>query len=153
MELIPILSTIILVATMSTFILAIGAYVLYKVREKRGQGVVAVPKPASINAEVIVPNVTVQRQPDQIRNTMQPGYEQQQYAPMPYQQVRQGHQQPHRFTGEDPQYIPAPGAGDPGYNQQEYDERQQDPSKFMKYTSDGYVPTKDDKSKGALRWR
>ena len=34
MELIPILSTIILVATISTFLLAIGAYILYKVREK-----------------------------------------------------------------------------------------------------------------------
>jgi len=35
MELIPILSTIILVATISTFILAIGAYILFKVQEKR----------------------------------------------------------------------------------------------------------------------
>ncbi len=33
MELIPILSTIILVATISTFILAVGAYILYKIRE------------------------------------------------------------------------------------------------------------------------
>ena len=35
MELIPILSTIILVATISTFILAIGAYILFKIQEKR----------------------------------------------------------------------------------------------------------------------
>jgi len=35
MELIPILSTIILVATISTFILAVGAYILFKVQEKR----------------------------------------------------------------------------------------------------------------------
>ena len=35
MELIPILSTIILVATISTFILAVGAYILYKVQEKK----------------------------------------------------------------------------------------------------------------------
>ena len=35
MELIPILSTIILVPTISTFILAIGAYILFKVQEKR----------------------------------------------------------------------------------------------------------------------
>lgn len=33
MELIPILSTIILVATISTFILAVGAYFLYKIQE------------------------------------------------------------------------------------------------------------------------
>ncbi|UCH64501.1 MAG: hypothetical protein JSW63_07645 [Ignavibacterium sp.] len=35
MELIPILSAIILVATISTFILAIGAYIVFKVQEKR----------------------------------------------------------------------------------------------------------------------
>jgi hypothetical protein len=35
MELIPILSTIILVATISTFILAVGAYILYKIRERK----------------------------------------------------------------------------------------------------------------------
>lgn len=35
MEVIPILSTIILVATISTFIIAIGAYILFKVQEKR----------------------------------------------------------------------------------------------------------------------
>ncbi len=35
MELIPILSTIILVATISTFILAVGAYIVFKVQEKR----------------------------------------------------------------------------------------------------------------------
>ena len=37
MEIIPILSTIILVATIATFILAIAAYVLYKVRERRAR--------------------------------------------------------------------------------------------------------------------
>ena len=37
MELIPVLSTIILIATISTFLLAIGAYILYKVREGKGQ--------------------------------------------------------------------------------------------------------------------
>jgi hypothetical protein len=37
MELIPILSTIILVATISTFLLAIGAYILYKIREGRAR--------------------------------------------------------------------------------------------------------------------
>jgi Na+-transporting NADH:ubiquinone oxidoreductase subunit NqrC len=35
MELIPILSTIILVATISTFILAIGAYILFKIHERQ----------------------------------------------------------------------------------------------------------------------
>lgn len=35
MELVPILSTIILVGTIATFILAVFAYILYKVRERR----------------------------------------------------------------------------------------------------------------------
>jgi len=40
MELIPILSTIILVATISTFVLAVGAYILYKVQEGKADRVV-----------------------------------------------------------------------------------------------------------------
>lgn len=52
MELIPILSTIILVATIMTFILAIGAYVLYKIRERRGQ-TASVEYPSRINAELV----------------------------------------------------------------------------------------------------
>ncbi len=37
MEIIPILSTIILVATIATFILAVAAYILYKIRERRAR--------------------------------------------------------------------------------------------------------------------
>ena len=37
MELVPILSTIILVGTVATFILAVAAYILYKIRERRGR--------------------------------------------------------------------------------------------------------------------
>ena len=54
MELIPVLSTIILVATICTFLLAIGAYILYKVREGKGQQVVA-PTPSTVNAELLTP--------------------------------------------------------------------------------------------------
>lgn len=53
MELIPILSLIILVATLSTFILAVGAYVLYKIRESKQRGTEA--KPATVQAELISP--------------------------------------------------------------------------------------------------
>ena len=54
MELIPILSTIILVATISTFILAVGAYILYKIREGK---VIVSPerKPEYLEAEYFVP--------------------------------------------------------------------------------------------------
>jgi len=47
MELIPILATIILVATISTFFLSIGAYILFKVREAQGVRAKAAP-PATI---------------------------------------------------------------------------------------------------------
>jgi hypothetical protein len=60
MELIPVLSTIILIATISTFLLAIGAYILYKIREGRGQQAVA-PIPATVKAELYSPaNIPVQ---------------------------------------------------------------------------------------------
>ena len=59
MELIPILSLIILVATISTFVLSIGAYVLYKIREKKGQAKEA-PKPETIPAELVTPQAAGQ---------------------------------------------------------------------------------------------
>lgn len=45
MEIVPILSTIILVGTVATFILAVAAYVLYKVRELRGNTAERVEQP------------------------------------------------------------------------------------------------------------
>lgn len=54
MELIPILSTIILVATISTFILAVGAYILYKIREGKVR-VSPERKPEYLEAEYFVP--------------------------------------------------------------------------------------------------
>lgn len=56
MELIPILATIILVATISTFFLSIGAYILFKVREARGVRQKSVP-PATIQAELVTPEL------------------------------------------------------------------------------------------------
>ena len=54
MELIPILSTIILVATISTFILAVGAYILYKIREGKVR-VSPERKPEYLEAEYFLP--------------------------------------------------------------------------------------------------
>jgi hypothetical protein len=61
MELIPILSLIILVATVSTFILAVGAYVLYKIRERKGVETAA--QPSSIPAELLAPTPMLAEQP------------------------------------------------------------------------------------------
>ena len=58
MELIPILSLIILVATISTFILAVGAYILYKIRERKGKRNIA-KQPDTIEAELVTPTKVV----------------------------------------------------------------------------------------------
>jgi hypothetical protein len=83
MELIPVLSTIILVATISTFLLAIGAYILYKIREGKGQQVVA-PIPSTVKAELYTPaetNVQVPKQGPEI--APQPVY----FEPKPQPEV------------------------------------------------------------------
>lgn len=43
MQLVPILSTIILVGTIATFILAVAAYILYKIRERKAREAPARP--------------------------------------------------------------------------------------------------------------
>lgn len=55
MELITILSTIILIATISTFILSVGAYILYKVRDKREQKPILNPV-VNTQAELVTVN-------------------------------------------------------------------------------------------------
>jgi hypothetical protein len=124
MELIPILSTIILVATISTFLLAIGAYILYKVREGRGQQVVPLV-PSTVKAELLTPveaPVLVPQHGPAI--VPQPVY----FEPKPIPSYQQ--------RSEERNY-PQP---------KEY--------KFLKYTSEGYVvPSKEEKSTGVLRWK
>ncbi len=56
MELIPVFSLIVLVATIGTFILAIGAYVMFRVREYRYRGTPAQPSP-TYDADVFAPQV------------------------------------------------------------------------------------------------
>lgn len=165
MELIPILSTIILMATIMTFILAIGAYVLYKVREKRGQQV-TISEPSKVRAEIIAPAEMPEYEEIGTVNA-QPYYQPQQQVP---------------FQQPQPYYIPQPGPAQQYYQQQpfvpqrqsyssEYNEgskrnvvrrksgttdeklRANTNSRFLKYTSEGYVPPKEDKSQGPLKWR
>ncbi len=143
MELIPILSTIILVATISTFILAIGAYILYKIRESRGEHYVAAG-PSEVRAELVTPAVApvreVERAPTQVvvqqpiassgpMQQPQPLFVQQQYRPA-------------RVGVSSPQFS--------GYNAATQSPRD---SKFMKYTTEGYVSAKEDVNAGALKWK
>lgn len=173
MELIPILSTIILVATISTFLLAIGAYILYKARERRGQ-VAEAPRQAEIRAEVVTPaGMPAPRQLDQQRAAQQPIYADrqpviiQQQAPAQAQQRLAQSPQPYNAYRQQPatQNLQQPGQyNETGYVQQrgiqanqygappEETGKQKDP-KFLKYTSEGYVPAKENKESGAVRWR
>jgi hypothetical protein len=150
MELIPILSTIILVATICTFILAIGAYILYKVREGKQQYAYQT-KPASVQGELIVPSEAVfTKKSSEVerRNiqTAEPGITREEYT-----KQRQPSQS---------KYTPEPY----GYKMEEEkvekrkvrvrpQERFSDENKFLKYTSDGYIPTQEDKNSGEVKWR
>ena len=175
MELIPILSTIILVATISTFILAIGAYVLYKARERKGQAAVA-PQPSEVKGELVTPAAApAQRPAEQVRAMPQPIYVEPQPTPS-YQrqpiiiQQQQAPQQP-RFTPKPQPYVAYrqplgttaaqqqrqyAGAAREYPQQQGYSQEENlssRDSKFLKYTSEGYVPAKEEKDPGALKWR
>jgi FlaG/FlaF family flagellin (archaellin) len=84
MELIPILSTIILVATICTFILAIGAYILYKVREGKPQYAYQT-KPASVQGELVVPSESVYTKDSSVKEngqikSVEPGITREEYT-------------------------------------------------------------------------
>jgi hypothetical protein len=144
MELIPILSTIILVATICTFILAIGAYILYKIRERRGEQVPQAP-PSSVRAELVTPDETEYRSREYVRT-------EERNAPVEPRPVK---------TASRPGVYPGSredqGAKPRYYPEAEKYERVKTErttgKKFLKYTSEGYVPTEEDKNPGVLKWR
>lgn len=162
MELIPILSTIILVATISTFMLAVGAYILYKVRERKGIQVVS-QQPSEINAELVTP-VSSQQVPSE-RSKPQPifvgpqsPYQRQQPSAQPFQQRYSSGPIPYNGGNQPRNYSEQDNSQQRAYagnlrNIQPQGELKPKSAKFMKYTSEGYVPTKEDKDSGALRWK
>lgn len=146
MELIPILSTIILVATICTFILAIGAYILYKVRERKGTQA-APTAPQTVQGELIAPvetrlrrTYTVEKQVESRQPSFQAGVDwrgsQPKTAP-----------QPRPFTSEQK------GFREPGSFHKQTQGKPYTESKFLKYTSEGYIPPEEERDKGELRWR
>src|SRR4030042_2814095 len=156
MELIPILSLIILVAPISTFILAVGAYILYKIRESRGR-VAQAPQPAAIPAELIAPAPLVAEQ-----RITQPGI----------RRTLTGEHYPSREVGSDyqpsythyqegapqgpemrPTYVTSNGYSESTYERPPTDssyesERYSTKKKFMRYTQEGYIePSGEEKRK------
>lgn len=146
MELIPILSLIILVATISTFILAVGAYILYKARERKGISAEA-PQPAAIAAEMVTPTplITEQRVPEQGRKTFEILQSQRDSAKGPeLKPTFVGSETGERYqrrTSESPRTSEG--------------ERFVGRKKFMRFTNEGYIePSREEKNKeDNLRWR
>lgn len=165
MELIPILSLIILVATISTFILAVGAYILYKIRERKGVTAQA-PQPAAVPAELIAPAplMAEQRVVTPERRTFESPAQQQEYGYEYQRQSGYGSQEEQRGPELRPTYV----GTNPNYSESRYErpssesaarnyepERTQTKKKFVRYTNEGYVePTRQDKrQEDNLKWR
>ena len=144
MELIPILSTIILVATISTFILAIGAYILYKIREAKGLQTSA-QRPAEVKGELVTPAASPVQEHIPVYRTHVP-----QRQPIFINQEKKASQP--RFTPKPQQY-----SAEKSRESTLTDEKFRGKStgeKFLKYTSEGYItPQEDSKKSGTLRWR
>ncbi len=168
MELIPILSLIILVATISTFMLAVGAYILYKIREKKGK-VAQAPQPAALPAELVAPMSLLADQ-----KISQPGvrrtYTGEQFATRDVtgelrrmtgtaEKRETGPELKPTFVGDQPQkstpYSESRYTKTGGSEEDKYQPRR----KFMRYTQEGYSdPEKDKdikkkKDEDGLRWR
>lgn len=150
MELIPILSTIILVATICTFILAIGAYILYKIREGKPQYSYQT-KPQSIKAEVVVPseiNLTKEQTISEQGKSVitESGITREEYT-------RQHKPAQSKYTPEPRGYKAVEIKPQKQKLRAKYSEQVSDENKFLKYTSDGYISTQDDRSSGEVKWR
>jgi hypothetical protein len=147
MELIPILSTIILVATICTFILAIGAYILYKIREGRQQQAYYT-KPASVKAELVTP---VETQISQEKLRYQRQAERNEPGISREMNVHDQRTSQSRYTPEP--HIYRMGKEKVSKEKSKLEQRFSDENKFLKYTSDGYVFPKEDRDSGAVKWR
>ena len=150
MELIPILSTIILVATICTFILAIGAYILYKVREGKPQYAYQT-KPASVQGELVVPSEAIFTKDStsiergQIKK-VEPGITREEYT-----KQRQPSQS--KYTPEPRGYKIEEEKVEKQKVRVKPQERFSDENKLLKYTSEGYIPPQEDRNSGEVKWR
>jgi hypothetical protein len=163
MELIPILSLIILVATISTFILAVGAYILYKARERKGITAHA-PQPSAIPAELITPApLAEQKTASQERKTYEVVPPQQQGLGYDQQRQQSYYSPPEEVKGPElrPTYVGSAPQHTARYRRKTEEQRTTNEErypakrKFMRYTNEGYVEPKqqDKKQEDNLRWR
>lgn len=149
MELVPILATIILVSTISTFILAIGAYVLYKVRERRGRRV-EVAQPSKIQAELLTPEM---QERTYTQDMQIPSGQIMQDVPVYHNQ-----EEPILIKSRATMPQPVQARVSPAQQyvnpQQTSVRKKTTEQKFLKVTSEGYQPVKEGKKEqGPLKWR
>jgi hypothetical protein len=138
MELIPVLSTIILVATITTFILAIGAYILYKRREKYSERYVPVSAP-QFTGEYITP--------------VRPGSGEYENSPGKRMEKLQEEvlEEKITLTGK-PQESQRFQVRTSRESLRKAEPRRYS-DKFLKYTSEGYISAKENDERGSLKWR
>jgi hypothetical protein len=134
MELIPILSTIILVATISTFILAVGAYILYKVQETKADQY-ARKEVEQKQAELLEPadyggRKLIIEEPEKKQAFVQHHYHPVEKA-VKERKINRNHQEKERIKIKRHTLEP----------------------KFLKFTSEGYVETKKDQDAGVVSWQ
>ncbi len=170
MELIPILSLIILVATICTFILAVGAYILYKIRERQGR--VAEAPQETVQAELITPTPAYLHEQEVSRPELRKTYYEEQYNASQYdrEQGRKSFYKPiveREMQG--PELKPTYGRiSDINFRESEIDEQKRPTEKsrmtsdmfasrkkFMRYTKDGYIEPTEEKEdqQDRLKWR
>ena len=145
MELIPILSTIILVATISTFILAVGAYILYKIREGKYREAPA-PSSEMRQAELLEPEELSQDKiyvEDMVKPVIRVVKPEVRYRPVKKtenfhspQYTARTEREAVRKTRVEDRIVP-----------------EVPDSRFLKYTDEGYVVPEEDKDNGELKWR
>lgn len=141
MEIIPILSTIILIATICTFILSVGAYILYKVRERRRKNA-APAYERRVPAELIAPEVINKTEEEKIKKSVPFRAERKKSVMTP--QVNISKESTVNVKVED-------------FTKKENILKKNEirdlvSQRFMKYTSEGYKPAKDDDAIGKAVW-
>jgi hypothetical protein len=144
--------------------LSVGAYILYKIRERKGV-TAAAPQPSAIPAELVAPAplLTEQRIVTPERKTFdipqqEYGFEQQrQQSYAPQEEYSRGPELRPTFVGNaPPTYSETRYQRPTGDQQKQYEqERKSSRGKFMRYTNEGYVePSKQErKQEDNLRWR
>lgn len=134
MELIPILSTIIIVATVSTLLFAIGSYIIYKVQEKRFDQYVS--KKLQSEGIVVTEPENFGGRTLQIKTSEKfPGFTKH-YEPIDDSILKQ---QKYEKT----------------YQESERKKVKRTPTepKYSKITVEDYLPVDEDRSSGIISWR